>query len=869
MTTFGGINTPALGNINEDRVIEVVIASKDGSVYVLEGIKGRLVWKFNTEGPIHSAPCLADLDGDGFLDVVVASTNGLLYAIKGKSGRLLWKKKIGAGLKSSPAMKDINYLGTIEVILGAPNGFVFSLEGKTGKQLWKFKTKGAINSPPLLIDVNRDKVLDIIVGSEDNFLYAISGKNGQSLWRFNCGDKITFPPAAGDLNKDNWVEITVCSHNQNIFALNGANGTKRWIYQKRKTIVSSPLLGNFVGDKKLEIAFCCQPGNVVLLNSKGKKIWEKRVKGQISATPSLADFNQDGKLDLIIPTQEGIIYILRGEDGDKIWTAEISEPISSTLCLGDINQDGLLEVVVGGGKRTIFCLATSQKLPPATLLWPTVQGEAAHLANWELVQEEIFFDQLYLKSIRAVHQEDWIKALKNFQRIVKLKPYHKIAKEWLLLVEKQIELLGLQDLLLTKREVKELFEKGVMEYEAGNWKAAYHIFNRVLKADPNYDEAKRLLRRTEQKIKNLAELKRRQKQEEIKRKRIYALYKKGFHLYKNNRFKNAEKIFRKILALDASHTLAREKLKEIKKKLRQAEFEAKEVREYFSAGVEKFNQNQWLEAMIFFKRVLKIAPEHEDALRMLNEVRNSLRKTKTKIELVSFFYDAGLKKIELKQWELAIEDFKEVLLLDPNHNFAQEKIELARSFLHQKKVEKYYQEGLKYLKEEKWNQAIEQFEKVLSLNPDNKEAKEKHLLALRSLEITKGKVKLEDIIKQLIVQGNTSLEEGRLEEAALSFNKILEIDKTRREAREGLVKAHYLLGVKLAKAGEYKLAREKLSSLLTTKQSLPWKVKLWYYWVSFLYYLITRMFFVGIIVILFIFSALYVFLKTTPKGGEE
>ncbi|NTW02342.1 MAG: VCBS repeat-containing protein, partial [Oscillochloris sp.] len=70
------------------------------------------------------------------------------------------------------------------------------------------------------------------------------------------------------------------------------------------------------------------------------------------ASPTLADINGDGTLEVFIPTNAGIVYGFY-EDGQAIsgWpvTLAAGRYIASAPAVGDINGDGDVEVVLTGG----------------------------------------------------------------------------------------------------------------------------------------------------------------------------------------------------------------------------------------------------------------------------------------------------------------------------------------------------------------------------------------------------------------------------------------------------------------------------------------------------------------------------------------
>ena len=64
-------------------------------------------WNYTTGGDVISSPALGDLDGDGKLEVLIGSSDSKIYALNGEDGTQVWNYPTGGAIYSSPALGDI------------------------------------------------------------------------------------------------------------------------------------------------------------------------------------------------------------------------------------------------------------------------------------------------------------------------------------------------------------------------------------------------------------------------------------------------------------------------------------------------------------------------------------------------------------------------------------------------------------------------------------------------------------------------------------------------------------------------------------------------------------------------------------------
>jgi outer membrane protein assembly factor BamB len=141
-------SSAAVGDVDGDGVLEVVVGSYDGNLYAYHGRTGALKWRYETKNWVYSSPAIADADGDGRLEVAIGSQDKSFALLDGRTGRPKWVFLTEDGILSSPAIADIDGDGRMEVVVGSER--VYAFDGRTGAVRWKFLPDFPARSSPLL-----------------------------------------------------------------------------------------------------------------------------------------------------------------------------------------------------------------------------------------------------------------------------------------------------------------------------------------------------------------------------------------------------------------------------------------------------------------------------------------------------------------------------------------------------------------------------------------------------------------------------------------------------------------------------------------------------------------------------------------------
>ena len=357
----------ATDDIDNDGNLELVFGTyfNDEHVYALNANNGSLLWNYDTGGCNDASPVIYDVDLDGELEVIIpASSPYKVYCFDGSTGQVEWSTSTGYPncIDSPPAVADVDNDNKPEVILGAWYGNVFCLNGEDGSICWHINlgSNSYFQAEPNILDLDNDGQLDIVIAqyAGDCRIYALKGNNGSVLWYSDLPQDYMYHGGSfADIDEDGLPEIVIGCYDNYVYVLNGEDGSLLWNYYAPYYIASPTSIADLNNDNHLEIVFTSY-NYLGVLSYTGGLLWSYTAGGGMFRGASIADIDGNGILDVVFGADDGILRVLRGNNGQIIWTLDLEAhyqnifQIDNAPVIEDFNNDGKLDIFIIGGYGT-------------------------------------------------------------------------------------------------------------------------------------------------------------------------------------------------------------------------------------------------------------------------------------------------------------------------------------------------------------------------------------------------------------------------------------------------------------------------------------------------------------------------------------
>lgn len=271
----------------------------------------------------------------------------------------LWEHVFTADLESNPNIGNIDMDDKQDIIFGCDDGKVYSLFGTSGGKMWEFATGGMVKSSPAIRDVNNDSKPDVVIGSNDSKIYALNliFTEPYAFKTFTTNNMVESSPVCADVTGDNIPEVIVGSYDNFLYAFQGGSGDLLVSYDTGDPVKATPSLADFNKDNHLDI-LVASGGIVRAINGvNGDLLWSRNTgTGFSSGSPAIGDLSGDGTGDAIFGTLDAV-YAFNVVSETMLWVTDgLTGNFDTCPALGDFTGDGVPDVAISSKYQNVYLL---------------------------------------------------------------------------------------------------------------------------------------------------------------------------------------------------------------------------------------------------------------------------------------------------------------------------------------------------------------------------------------------------------------------------------------------------------------------------------------------------------------------------------
>jgi tetratricopeptide (TPR) repeat protein len=225
-----------------------------------------------------------------------------------------------------------------------------------------------------------------------------------------------------------------------------------------------------------------------------------------------------------------------------------------------------------------------------------------------------------------------------------------------------------------------------------------------------------------------------------KQREISARFAEGLRLYQENDYAGSREAWRAILAVDSTHAEAADYLART-----QTEID-KQITGHARRAGQLEQSSRFTEAISEWNNVESLDPGNRQAKAAVERIRRNieqqsqnLEQASRKLEIVNL-YDTALQEFNQGQYDKAISDLDRLLALEPGHEEAKNLRAMAKrkitplSKQEEEEVRRLFLRGMQHFAKDEYQKAIEQWQKILEIDPTNESVK-------RNIEEAKERLK--------------------------------------------------------------------------------------------------------------------------------
>ncbi|MBI45385.1 MAG: hypothetical protein CMG66_04375 [Candidatus Marinimicrobia bacterium] len=238
------------------------------------------------------------------------------------------------------------------------SSYPFSINVSLDQSGFPYDTNSEVKSSPAVVDLDGDGSHEIIFGDNAGLIHVLDASGFpvfMDTFPYDTGNQIWGSPAIADIDNDGMLDVVFVSKNKHLYVFDQFG--LKLDYNANQYLIGTPAIGNLDDDSDLEIVFGGFSNNAELfvINIDGSDVDgfplfldEKMQKGV-----ALADFNNNGKDDIVLGTEDDNIYLVY-DDGSIGFSFLTDDKIRSAPIVIDISGEKI--IVVGSKDGNLYAL---------------------------------------------------------------------------------------------------------------------------------------------------------------------------------------------------------------------------------------------------------------------------------------------------------------------------------------------------------------------------------------------------------------------------------------------------------------------------------------------------------------------------------
>jgi hypothetical protein len=304
-----------------------------------------------------SAVLRTSYPGVSIVDSVSAfGQNGYLYAASSTWNITPYKFSTIADLPSEPIPFELVVTSNGDQPYPYHKVIPFTIELSLVQEGWPIDTGGAAASSPILEDVNGDGNLEVIFTDQANKVH-ITTANGEALPGFplNLGANVVGSIAMSNLQNNGSYGFAASLSNNNIVAFN-SDGEILFTQPANSTLRSGPVIARLISGESEKVIAMTQNGVLHVLNPDGSYVpnYPATIGGAFLSTPSVADLNSDGNLEIVACALNGNLHAIDAVSAQNITGFPVTgisgsqNPVTIANLDGDPNPELIVATSTSG-----------------------------------------------------------------------------------------------------------------------------------------------------------------------------------------------------------------------------------------------------------------------------------------------------------------------------------------------------------------------------------------------------------------------------------------------------------------------------------------------------------------------------------------